>query len=220
MPHRVGRGGQMDKRAEIAEALRQSGHDDLAVAMEETAIELVASYAKNGDLILHDNEWLQMRETPDGYVYSHEAKSNGLGVAVLAFREHDGNVEVAGRYERCPCHRDGFALTSLTGLMDVAAEAPVDTAVRELKEEAGIDARADEMQSLGFVRPSKQADTKLHLFCVDVGDREIDEAVGDGSSGEQGAYCAWVSPRDACLSKSPVLATMVTRALVLGSPRR
>lgn len=208
----------MDKRVQIVEALRRSGHDDLAVAMEETALPLVAAYAQNGDAILYDNEWLQMRETPDGYVYSHEAKSDGQGVAVLAYRKRNDTVEVAGRYERCPCHRDGFALTSLTGLMDRDDEDAVATAVRELKEEAGIEVAAGEMQTLGSVRPSKQADTVLHLFSVNVGDRDIGESVGDGSAGEQDAYCAWVTPVDACLSKSPVLATMVVRALVIGSP--
>jgi 8-oxo-dGTP pyrophosphatase MutT (NUDIX family) len=206
----------MDKRSQIVEALRRSGHEDLAVAMEETAIPLVASYAKNGDSILYDNEWLQLRETPDGYVYSHEAKSDGQGVAVLAYRKRDGGAEVVGRYERCPCHQDGFALTSLTGLMDRDDEDAVGTAVRELQEEAGIEVAIGEMQPLGSVRPSKQADTFLHLFGVDVGDRDVGDAIGDGSSGEQDAYCAWVTPVDACLSKSPVLATMVVRALMIG----
>jgi len=206
----------MDKRIEIVRALRESGHGDLAVAMEETAIPLVAKYTKSGDHVLYENEWLEMRETPDGYVYSHEAKSDGRGVAVLAYRHSDAGVEVVGRYERCPCHRDGFALTSLTGLMDAGDEAPVETAARELKEEAGIDVAPGELKSLGAVRPSKQADTTMHLFCCDVGDRDIGETVGDGSSGEEGAYCRWVTPRDACLSKSPVLAALVTRALFLG----
>lgn len=208
---------QTEVRHAVVEALRRSGHEDLAVAMEETAIPLVAQYLRNGDHILYNNEWLQMCETPDGYVYSHEAKSDGKGVAVLAFRQQNG-IEVVGRYEQTPCHRDGFALTSLTGLMDAADEYPAETAARELKEEAGIDVAPEQMRSLGSVRPSKQADTTMHLFCVDVGDRDIGESVGDGTSGEQGAYCRWVTPREACLSKSPVLAALVARALLFGDP--
>lgn len=186
----------------------------------EDAMLLVASYAKNGDAILWDNPWLQLRETPGGYVYSHENKSDGQGVAVLAYRRRDQDVYVAGRYEDCPCHRDGLQLTSLTGLMDKPGETPAACAARELSEEAGIDVRPEDLQPLGTVRPSKQADTVLHLFCVDVtdtpNDRPLSEHVpGDGTAGEQGAYCRWVPVTDAYLSKSPVLATLAARAFVV-----
>jgi 8-oxo-dGTP pyrophosphatase MutT (NUDIX family) len=186
-------------RTRIVEALTSAGQYDLAAQLREP------------DRILFDNEWLQIRETPDRYVYCHDAKGGGHGVAVLAYRAVDGEIQVVGRYERCPCHHDGFALTSLTGMMDSSLEDAVATAVRELKEEAGIDATTDEMESLGTVRPSKHDDAVLHLFCVDVGDREIGEAVGDGTAGEVGAYCRWVSFKDAIWSKSASLVTMVAR---------
>lgn len=201
-------------KQKIVEALRKHNHPDLAGALADETMPLVAQHAKNGDTILYDNEWLQMRETPDGYVYSHEAKSDGLGVAVLAYRRVGDDIQVAGRYERTPCHRDGIALTSLTGLVDKAGEDPVGTAVRELKEEAGIDAIRSEMQPLGEVRPSKQADTVMHLFAIDVGDRDIGKAVGDGTAGEADAYCKWVTLTDACLSKSPVLAALLVRTFI------
>lgn len=211
---------QDDLRDRIQTALYGAGHRDLAAALD-TAMPLVAAYAKNGDSILYDNEWLQMRETPDGYVYSHENKSDGQGVAVLAYRRRDQDVFVAGRYENTPCHRDGLALTSLTGLMDKPGESPAECAARELREEAGIEVQAKDLQPLGTVRPSKQADTTLHLFSVDVtdtpNDRPLSEDVeGDGTSGEQGAYCRWVTVTDACLSKSPVLATLAVRAFMIG----
>ena len=197
-------------RLQIVVALHDAGHRDLARLMEETALPLVAQYAKNGDSILYDNEWLQLRETPDGYVYSHEAKSDGRGVAVLAYRRVDVDVQVVGRYERCPCHFDGFALTSLTGQIE-GDDDPVSTAVRELKEEAGIDAIRSEMKPLGTVRPGKQTDTTMWLFAINVGDRDIGEAVGDGTDGEVGAYCRWVTLTDASLSKSAVLGALILR---------
>lgn len=175
----------------------------------------MAGYAKNGDYILYENKWLQLRETSDGYVYAYEAKGRGEGVGVLAYRWRGEVAQIAGRYERCPCHRDGFALCALTGQAE-PNEKPVETAVRELKEEAGIDAKVGEMQPLGSVRPGKQTDTTLYLFGIDVGSRDIGPALGDGTAGEVGAYCRWVSLIDACLSKDPVLVTMAVRALVLG----
>ena len=182
----------------------------------QALLPLVATYLKNGDAVLYDNEWLQLCETPDGYVYAHEAKSNGKGVAVLAYRRVGKEVQIAGRYERTPCHRDGFALTSLTGQID-GDEEPVDAAVRELKEEAGIDAVHSEMQVLGTVRPGKQTDTTMYLFALDVGKRDIGEAIGDGTAGEAGAYCKWVTLTDAALSKSPVLAALLIRTFMRSS---
>lgn len=198
-------------RSDIVQALRDAGQPWLAMLMEETAIPMVAQLSYEGDAILYDNEWLQLRETSDGYVYAHENKSNGRGVAVLAYRRVGDELQIAGRFERCPCHRDGFALTSLTGQIEGDDE-PITTAVRELKEEAGIDAVESEMQTLGTVRPGKQTDTIMHLFAIDVGDRDIGEALGDGTAGEQGAYCAWVTLTDAALSKSPVLAALLLRS--------
>lgn len=212
----------MTEWSKVVTALQQAGHDDLAGAVADNWVAvdsmLTARHADNGDAILFDNEWLQLRRTPDGYVYSHENKSDGQGVAVLAYRRRGDDVQLAGRYEQCPCHRDGFALTSLTGLMDQPGEKPTETAARELKEEAGMTVRADQLKPLGTVRPSKQADTILHLFGVDVtdtpNDRELSRDVeGDGTAGEQGAYCQWVSLTDACLSKSPVFVTLAVRAL-------
>ena len=49
----------------------------------------------------------------------------------------------------------------------------------------------------------------MYLFAVDAGDRDIGEAVGDGTEGERGAFCQWVSLVDAVTSKSPVLACCV-----------
>ena len=161
---------------------------------------------------LYRNEWLSLQETLDGYVYAHEEKSDGQGVAVLAYRAKP--LLVVGRYENCPCHFDGMALTSLTGQVD-PGETPLQTAARELFEEAGITAGHDEFQSLGTVRPSKAADTTMHLFAVDIGDRDIGRGPGDGTKGEEGAYCKWVDHEQALISKSPVLATMVARLVMI-----
>lgn len=200
----------MSTRKQVIETLRAVGHYDLAVELE-TAV----GVANNGDAILFDNEWLGIRETPDGYIYMHQNKSNGQGVAVLAYREGSDGLEIVGRYERVPCHRDGFALCALTGMMETD-ETPVDVAVRELKEESGIDAEASEMESLGTVRNSKASDTTMHLFGIDVGDRDIGEIVGDGTFGEEGAYCRWVTVGDAVGSKDPLLATLVARKCGVG----
>ena len=166
--------------------------------------------------VLAKNEWLSLRET-DGYVYAHEEKSDGMGVAVLASRWPP--LQIVGRIERCPCHFDDFALCSLTGQID-AGESPLATAVRELFEEAGITAGPDEFEALGQVRPGKATDTTMHLFAVNIGpDRDIGRGPGDGTKGEEGAYCQWIDYAKAVMSKDPLLATMAARALARLSVR-
>ncbi len=169
------------------------------------------STSADNDEILYSDDWLSIRETPGGYVYMHQEKSNGGAVAVLAYKTNP--MKVVGRYEECPPHRDGNALCSLTGMMDKEGEPAVDCAVRELEEEAGIVAGSDELKPLGTVRMGKASDTLMHLFGIDIGDRDIGKSVGDGTRGEANAYCEWISVDDAFYSKDPLLATMVARVL-------
>lgn len=167
------------------------------------------SESADSDKVLYANEWLSLRETPGGYTYAHEEKGRGAGVAVIAYRNYP--VMIVGRYEECPPHRDGMALCAITGQMDHAGEVPRSAAIRELKEEAGIQVGFDDMKDLGTVKSGKQTDTDMHLFSVDVRDREIGEAVGDGTRGERDAYCKWITPNAALWSKDPLLAMLVAR---------
>ena len=55
-----------------------------------------------GDKELYYNEWISLRETPDGYVYMHETRSDGQIVAVMVY--NSDTQEILGRYERNPAH--------------------------------------------------------------------------------------------------------------------
>ncbi len=168
------------------------------------------SQSADTDAVLYQDEWLSIRRTPGGYVYTHEEKGNGNGVAVLAYNL--AARQVVGRYEECPPHRDGVALCALTGQMDVPGEDPFTAATRELAEESGIVVHPGELLSLGTVQNGKQTDTKMHLFVVDVGDRVLPEhPVGDGTRGEANAYCEWIPVGVAIGSKDPLLITLVAR---------
>jgi 8-oxo-dGTP pyrophosphatase MutT (NUDIX family) len=154
------------------------------------------------DKVLFQSEWLAIKSTADGYEYMSQMKSD-QGVAILAFRRNP--LTLVGRYEEIPPHGDDLALCSLTGMVD-AGEQPVQTAVRELFEEAGIQVGYDEMMDLGSVRPSKASDYIIHIFAVDVG-----RGPGDGTQAEADAYCQWVNYTAAIESKDPTLVTAAAR---------
>jgi len=152
--------------------------------------------------ILHDNKWIQLLETDDGYVYSHEKRCGGEIIAVLPFsvtKSMKGHVfRYLKRMEATPCHEgDQIKFTSITGGVengDIKG-----TVIMELKEEAGVDATEDELIDLGFVYPSKSQDTKVYLFAVDITGKEVGEAVGDGSKHEESAYVEWSDDDEALI---------------------
>lgn len=172
---------------------------------------------------LLNNKWLSVVEkTLDNgskYVYSKSIWCNGEGVAILPYRRknEEHQLQFLGRFEVCPAHSDEIELCSITGGMDCEGESPVFTAVRELKEEAGIIVTLEQMLYLGTVRPSKSSDTVTHLFAVDLDTGYMqEEAIGDGTLGEVGAYCEWVNTVDVMSAKDPLLHAIMMRLIGKG----
>lgn len=177
---------------------------------------------------LFENHWLSLKEkTLDNgstYVYAHAPWSGGSGVAILPFRQKLVNpawnyyeAEFLGRYEICPAHSDDIELCSITGGMDKDGESPVFTAMRELIEEGGYEVPIENIVYLGEVKPSKASDTTNHLFAVDLdkGCKEV-IATGDGTVGEEGAYCNWITTKELVFAKDPLLQAMYARGKMKG----
>jgi len=173
---------------------------------------------------LFDNENLSLMIADDWFVYGHLSRAqDGEGVAVLVYKMGaDGLVShMLGRYEVNPAHADGMMITSITGGIDHGMT-PEQAVEQELLEEAGIDIKNQRgwtMQSLGTCMPSKFLDMKYHLFSLDCTNMSaaLDDAkaVGDGTRGEQGAYCKWDYPHVVVGCKCPLVALMAMRAGLL-----
>ena len=180
--------------------------------------EIIQKYAEslnemdNKDKTLWENEWLSIKQKDGWYTYMHQEKSDGKAIAVLGYSEDP--FMVLGRYENTPCHGDGIALSSLTGMVD-PGEDFLDAAVREFGEESGLDANKEDFIELGEVRPSKASDTIIKLYAVKIDYVEgKTSGEGDGTQGEEGAYCKMVSSKEAIDSKDPMLCTAILRLLV------
>lgn len=169
--------------------------------------------------VLFENKWISVRETSDGYTYSHAIHCKGHAVAVLGMRKHPKHgMQFLGRFEDNPAHKVvEHELYSLTGSIDEYEgsweKSALKYAVKELEEESGIKADADRFISLGKVRPSKSADTIVHLFEIwlTIDEEPLETPPGDGTGKEDGCYCDWVTRKDIVNSQDPILHSMLTR---------
>ena len=168
---------------------------------------------------LFASKWVEVRKV-GYYSYSHAPWSNGVGVAVLPFRINEGGFySFLGRFEITPSHGPDTKLVSITGGYDNADEYTIEECMlNELREEGGYDAPSDAVISLGYLRPSKGSDTLQYIFAVNLDhpDAKTCEATSDGTEGEQGSYCEWVSLNDLLESSDPLLHSMYLR-MVLGN---
>ncbi len=116
----------------------------------------------------------------------------GNGVCVLLYDISDpDNKKFILREETNPAH-GGVVKTSLTGMID-EGEQPIETAVREVKEESGITITEKDIIRLGWVHPDKGGTKKVFLFAADASEKEIGEIKGDGTKGEDGAVVTWAN---------------------------
>ena len=158
---------------------------------------------------LYANDFLSLKKRGN-YIYSHESRSDGKLVAVLVYDSSRPDA-VLGRYEICPAHDDPSPqLCAITGGVE-NGKTPIESAIRELREEAGYCADEMDLDPLGEVRPSKSADTQTYLYAFDANGKVQHEITGDGSEYERGSYCEWVSKKQAIWCKDPLMAVMITR---------
>lgn len=161
--------------------------------------------------VLFKGEWINVVKLGGWYdIWESPEPVNGTAVAVLAYRNSDVGRQYVGRFEWCPAHSPTkeFILSALTG--GTEADDPRDDAIRELEEEAGVRGKTtDDLIDLGDVFISKNSTTKIKLFAIEVD--EIGESTGDGTKGEEDAYCKWVSEEDLIWCKDPCVQTMLVR---------
>lgn len=167
------------------------------------------------DKVLYQGDWLSVILRDDWYEFARYITSNG-GVYILAYR-NDPEKPILGRYEVCPAHSDTKPrLTTITGGVNENVR-PIEVAIQEMYEEAGYMVERNQFTHLGTVYLAKGADFVGHLYAIDVTGLPRVEAPGDGTKGEEGAYCDWVTLKQALWCKDPVMSCLILRAVsVLG----
>lgn len=161
------------------------------------------------DEILYRGNWMSIIRRDGWYEFSSFLTGGG-GVYILAYRDHLQRP-ILGRFEICPAHNDSEPiLTSITGGIP-EDKSPKEIAILEMYEEAGYRISQNQLVDLGKVFLSKASDNVAYLYAVDVTNLFRGEAPGDGTKGEEGSYCDWVSLKDAMFCKDPVMSTLILR---------
>lgn len=160
------------------------------------------------DVVLCKTEFLSLIER-DGWYYFAQVPGSIGGVCLLLYRLND-KCPILGRYEICPAHGDGMALTAISGGIEKDAT-PLDTAVNESYEEGGYKINPASFVNLGNCQLSTNQDTVVYLFAADVTKLPRYDAPGDGTKGEIGSYCDWVSTEEAIFSKSTFMSVLIAR---------
>jgi len=161
------------------------------------------------DKVLFHNQYLAVIER-DSYTFCREIRCDGTIVSLLPFRTSDDEWEFLARLEVCPAHGPELERCSITGGVE-PGESVEEAARQELWEEAGYRVGVDDLISLGQVRPSKSADTIVHLFAVDVTEKSRSTPPGDGTCFEASASVEWVDYDQGIQIVDPLFVTAITR---------
>jgi 8-oxo-dGTP pyrophosphatase MutT (NUDIX family) len=163
---------------------------------------------------LCDNKWLSLKsiEAPEkhvnGYVFSHETRCNGKIIAILPFRKVNTTIEYLLRSEITPCWSFDFTISSITGGWEGGD--PRDTAVLELKEEAGYDVEKSSLISLNTSYGTKSTDTIYYLYSIDLTNVAQGKPTTEDPL-EKLSKCVWLHYHDILFSPDPQVSVMYLR---------
>lgn len=164
------------------------------------------------------DRWLTLRSMKvpilgiDGYTYAHSSHMQGHAVAVLPYVDGEEATFLL-RNEVVPPWGLEPIFCAITGAWDHEGEDFVQTAARELFEEAGFRVYPEALVPLGTCRGIKSSDDTFHLFAIGVAGLPRQTPPGDGSLLEQRATTVWCSLDDVARCKDPLVSVMVMRLI-------
>jgi 8-oxo-dGTP pyrophosphatase MutT (NUDIX family) len=161
------------------------------------------------------DKWLEIKkkEVPGftDYSYCREIHCDGKKIVILPYKITGPDIKFILRHELTPCWNDEKnTISSLTG--SVENNNILETAVIELKEEAGYLVSEEKMVYLGHVFGSKSMDTIYHIYTVDLTNVENIGATGDGGFSETISSCFWT--KNVNLSKDPLVYAAAIKTLI------
>jgi 8-oxo-dGTP pyrophosphatase MutT (NUDIX family) len=117
-------------------------------------------------------------------------KAKTMSVAVMPFTTDENSIvdKIGFLKEFNPFREGNYANTLITGTVESEEQDLIQTVIRELKEEGGIECPQDQVSRiiyLGNFYPYKDSDRMVPTFAVDVTSLTLGEPEGDGSKKEE-----------------------------------
>jgi 8-oxo-dGTP pyrophosphatase MutT (NUDIX family)/5'(3')-deoxyribonucleotidase len=192
--------------------------DDGSLAVKQLKqifnINKFANFSKETDEILGQGKWITLKKSESGWEYITQRP----GVILLPIRGVDtSNIEILLRKDVNPIH--GETLTLITGRIDEGEE-PILTAMRELKEEAGvINQNIDNFKEVCDIYYGKCIATPDKLFFVIVEDAIYEKPITDGSTFESLATNLWMNMNEikslVTTSTDPIFLQAISKFLII-----
>ena len=159
---------------------------------------------------LYDGGWFSHNITESGVEYLAE---NHDGITCLCYdpSRKDGRMFLLLHEQMSATLSTSPNLCSLTGSMD-PGEHPMQTCLRELREEAGAVVLEEMVTYHGPVYTYKGCTKVTHSFSANLEGCGFTTAVGDGSEVEENAYVRWHSLGDLLKTEDALL--LATLAMV------
>lgn len=158
---------------------------------------------------LYDGGWFSHHISDSGIEYIAE---NHDGITCLCYDSSRQERPFLLLHEQMSATvSDKPRLCSLTGSMD-PGETPMQTCLRELREEAGAVVLESSVTYHGPVYTYKGCTKVTHAFSADLAGCGFTQAVGDGSEVEENAYVRWHHLEDLLKTEDALL--LATLAMV------
>ena len=137
--------------------------------------------------IINENKYIDLIEVTCDNVTMTGIKHNDITVGVLPYTLENELLSSIGILKEFNLFRDdNYCNTVITGTYDDDDKTLLNTAKRELLEEGGIKCLEDDLWIfLGSFKLSKSSTETIHMFAVNISNKEIKKAVGDGSRCEE-----------------------------------
>ena len=117
-------------------------------------------------------------------------KAKTMSIAIMPFSTDENSIvdKIGFLKEFNPFREGDYASTLITGTIESEDQDLIQTAIRELKEEGGIECPEDQKGRiiyLGNFYPYKDSDRMVPTFAIDVTGLTLGEPTGDGSKKEE-----------------------------------
>ena len=158
---------------------------------------------------LYDGGWFSHHVTDDGIEYLAE---NHDGITCLCYDPTRGDKPFLLLHEQMSAKLVGTPqLCSLAGSMD-AGEDPLQTCLRELREEAGAVVLSEMVVYHGPMHTYKGCSKVTHVFSANLQGCGFVKPVGDGSEVEENAFVRWHSLKELLATEDALLLATLAKA--------